>query len=195
MDSNLQQTMKHSAWLLAQNLKGQTRSNSWSDSLDEFRVNEVNRSLLGDSNKFFYDNLKKAYADILYCYNLLPQRAHVLKFLYIPPAPFGNGVEFSTECQLCHRTNRGAYCLNCKKYLLNCSICLLPVRGASNACLSCGHGGHTVSFKIKYRLFTSTLNICLFPQLHLLEWFRKFEVCPTCGCHCLDSNSNLFFLN
>jgi WD repeat-containing protein 59 len=195
MDTNAQQTMKYNAWILAQSLKGQTRSNSWSDSLDEFRINEVNRSLLGDSNRFFYDSLKKAYADILYCYNLLPQRAQVLKFLSIPPAPFGNGVEFITECQICRRTNRGAACLHCKKYLLNCSICQLPVRGASNACLSCGHGGHTVSSInfIKNIQFHNVFS--QHQQLHLLEWFRKYEICPTCGCRCLDSNANLFFLN
>lgn len=144
MDSNAQQTMKYNAWMLAQSLKGQTRSNSWSDSLDDFRVNDVSRSVLGDTHRVFYDNLKKAYADLLYCYNLLPQRAHMLKFLSFPPAPYGNGVEFITECQNCRRTTRGAACMHCRKYLLSCSICQLPVRGASNACLACGHGGHTV---------------------------------------------------
>lgn len=194
MDSNTQQSMKYNAWVLAQTLKGQTRSNSWSDSLDDFRINDVSRSVLGDSNRVFYDNLKKAYADLLYCFDLLPQRAQVLKFLSTPPAPYGNGVEFSTECQSCKRTTRGAACLHCKKYLLSCSICQLPVRGASNACLACGHGGHTVfvlylkTIIVKLKAFNSI------SQLHLLEWFRKYEICPTCGCRCLDSNANLFFL-
>lgn len=140
--------MKYNAWLLSQHLKGQTRSNSWSDSLDDYRINEVNRSLLGDSNRNLYDNLKKSYADILYCYGLLSQRAQVLKYLSVPPAPVCNGVEFVTECQTCRKTTRGPSCLHCKKHLFSCSLCQLPVRGAANACLSCGHGGHTVSLNL-----------------------------------------------
>lgn len=142
--------MKHSAWMMAQHLKGQTRSNSWSDSLDDYRINEINRSLLGDTNRVFYDCLKKSYADILYCYGLLPQRAEVLKYLSFPPAPPSNGVEFVTECHVCKKTTRGPSCTHCKKYLLHCSICTLPVRGCANACLSCGHGGHTVSYSHQY---------------------------------------------
>lgn len=129
---------------MAQHLKGQTRSNSWSDSLDDYRINDVNRSFLGESNRNFYDSLKKSYADILYCFGLLSQRAQVLKYLSIAPAVACNGVEFVTECQSCRKTTRGPFCLHCKKYLLYCSLCQLPVRGAANACLSCGHGGHTV---------------------------------------------------
>lgn len=42
------------------------------------------------------------------------------------------------------------------------------ISGASNFCLMCGHGGHT---------------------LHMLEWFQSHELCPSgCGCHCLESN-------
>lgn len=144
LDTNLA-TMKHNAWMLAQHFKGQTRSNSWSDSLDDYRVNEVSRSLLGETNRSFYDTLKKCYAEILYCYGLLPKRAQVLKYLSVPPSPVCNGVEFVTECSTCRKTTRGPACLHCKKYLLYCSLCQLPVRGAANACLSCGHGGHTVS--------------------------------------------------
>ena len=143
---NSQAAMKYNAWLLSQHLKGQTRSNSWSDSLDDYRINEVNRSLLGDTNRNFYDTLKKSYADILYCYGLLSHRAQVLKYLSVPPTPICSGVEFVTECQICRKTTRGPACLHCKKYLLTCSLCQLPVRGAANACLACAHGGHTVSY-------------------------------------------------
>jgi hypothetical protein len=99
IDTNSQAAMKYNAWLLSQHLKGQTRSNSWSDdfSFDDYRTSDVNRSLLGESNRFFYDNLKKSYAELLYCYELLPQRAQVLKYLSIPPAPFNNGVEFVSD--------------------------------------------------------------------------------------------------
>lgn len=146
IDTNSQAALKHNAWLLSQHLKGQKRSNSLSDSLDDYRMNEViNRSLLGDINKHFYDNLKKSYAEILYCYGLLSQRAQVLKYLSVPPPQTGAGVEFVTECQNCRKTTRGPYCLHCKSYLFYCSLCQLPVRGSANACLSCFHGGHTVS--------------------------------------------------
>lgn len=128
---------------MAQHLKGQTRSNSWSDSLDDYR--EINRNILGESNRIFYDTLKKSYAEILYSYGLLSQRTQVLKYLSVAPAVAFNGVEFVTECQTCRKTTRGPFCLHCKKYLLYCSLCQLPVRGSANACLSCFHGGHTVS--------------------------------------------------
>jgi hypothetical protein len=148
IDSNSQTTIKYNAWLLSQHLKGQKRSNSLSDSFDDYRSTEINRSLLGDTNKHFCDSLKKSYADILYCFGLLSQRAQVLKYLSIPPAFNGvesNGVEFVTECQSCRKTTRGPSCLHCKTYLFNCSLCQLPVRGSANACLICGHGGHTVN--------------------------------------------------
>ncbi|CRK93507.1 CLUMA_CG007043, isoform A [Clunio marinus] len=174
IDTNSQATMKYNARLLAQHLKGQTRSNSWSESLaDDYKINEITRSLLGDSNRYFYDTLKKSYADILYCFGLLPQRAQVLKYLSVPPSTFCSGVEYVTECQTCRKTTRGPSCLHCKKYLLYCSLCQLPVRGAANACLSCGHGGHTA---------------------HLIDWFNKYDVCPTCGCRCIEKSGNILEL-
>lgn len=142
---NSQAAMKYNAWLLSQHLRGQKRSNSLSDSLEEYRTNEINRSLLGDVNKHFFDSLKKSYADLLYFYGLLSQRAQVLKYLSTAPVSVCNGVEFVTECQNCRKTTRGPSCLHCKSYLFFCSLCTLPVKGSANACLSCGHGGHTVS--------------------------------------------------
>ncbi|KAG5668330.1 hypothetical protein PVAND_016273 [Polypedilum vanderplanki] len=162
MDVNSQSVIKYNAWVLAQHLKGQTRSNSWSDSLDDFRINEVNRSVLGESNRNFYDNLKKFYADILYCYNLLPARALILKFVS-SPAAFSSTVEFVTECQICKKTSKSPSCLHCKKFLLYCSYCQLPIKGSANSCLSCSHSFHTA---------------------HLLEWFENHDVCPVAGCRC-----------
>lgn len=185
--------MKYNAWLLSQHLKGQTRSNSWSDdfSFDDYRTSDVNRSLLGESNRFFYDNLRKSYADLLYCYGLLTQRAQVLKYLSIPPTPLQSGVEFVTECQSCRKTTRGPSCLHCKKYLLYCSLCQLPVRGAANACLACGHAGHTVRIINFFLLILSNwLMIC--KQAHLLEWFAKYDMCPTCGCKCMEKSASFF---
>lgn len=128
MDVNSQSSIKYNAWILAQHLKGQTRSNSWSDSLDDFRINEINRSILGESNRNFYDTLKKCYADILYCFNLLPARAQVMKFVSIP-VNHPSTVEYTTECGQCKKTSRSPSCLHCKKFLLYCAFCQLPIKG------------------------------------------------------------------
>lgn len=144
MDMNTQATMKYNAWILAQSLKGQTRSNSWSDSLDDFRINEVNRSILGESNRGFYDCLKKTYADILYCFKLLPARAHVLKFVSVPPT-HSSTVEFVAECIHCKKTTKSPFCSHCKKFLIYCGFCTFPIRGSTNSCLGCAHSFHTVN--------------------------------------------------
>jgi hypothetical protein len=128
MDANLQFSIKHNAWALAQHLKGQTRSNSWSDSLDDFRINEVNRSVLGESNRIFYDNLKKLYAELLYSFNLLPTRAEMLKFVSVPPI-ISSTVEFAAECSKCKKTSKEPSCPGCKKIMLRCAFCQLPIRG------------------------------------------------------------------
>lgn len=176
-------TSNNVGWRLAQQLK-HWRSNSWSDSLDDFRVlgvssgsggssgapfGEINRGLLGDNNRFLYDNFRRSYAEMLYRWGLLVPRAKVLKFLsnYVD-AP--RCVEFVTECLHCCRVGAPA-CATCKKPVLYCSLCRLPVRGAANACLHCGHGGHTE---------------------HMRIWFERYDVCATgCGCQCLSISSKL----
>lgn len=89
-----------------------------------------------------YDNIKKSYAELLYRWKLLVVRAKVLKYLTYS-TDNSRGVEFVTECLICLKTSRSPYCEFCKKPLLICTLCRLPVKGAANACLSCGHGGHT----------------------------------------------------
>ncbi|XP_058057378.1 GATOR complex protein Wdr59 [Anopheles bellator] len=171
-------------WMLAQQLK-HLRSNSWSDSLDDFRLlgangatggssssaqfGDINRGLLGDSNRYLYDNFRRSYAEMLYRWGLLVPRAKVLKFLsnYVDTP---RCVEFVTECLHCCRVGAPA-CATCKKPVLYCSLCRLPVRGAANACLQCGHGGHTD---------------------HMRIWFERYDVCATgCGCQCLSISSKL----
>ncbi|XP_055599327.1 GATOR complex protein Wdr59-like [Uranotaenia lowii] len=158
-------------WNLAQQLK-HLRSNSWSDSLDDCRIaglGDINRSLLGDSNRYQYDNFKRAYAEMLYRWGLLVTRTKVLKYLsHYVDTP--RCVEFVTECLLCCRLGAPA-CSSCRKPVLYCTLCRLPVRGAANACLHCGHGGHTE---------------------HMRIWFEKHDECATgCGCHCLQQSSAL----
>ncbi|KAK4303934.1 hypothetical protein Pmani_024108 [Petrolisthes manimaculis] len=118
-----------------------------------------------------FDDLKKSYADILYRWGLLEQHAMVVKYIHIPPPPH-KGVEFQTECIHCGQSTKGPQCLYCRRFSFNCSICHVAVKGASNFCVVCGHGGHAY---------------------HVLEWFRHHTKCPTgCGCDCIEEMDQLF---
>ncbi|KAK7790146.1 hypothetical protein R5R35_009355 [Gryllus longicercus] len=170
----------------------QNRSNSWSDSLDDFKFNSIVEhrefsdssdrekpmknsgpcKMLDEKNTFLYDSYKKAYAEILYRWNLLDARAQVLKYLSSAPETH-RGVEFLTECRFCCKQVRGASCPFCKRLSLQCAICHVSVRGSSNFCLVCGHGGHTN---------------------HMMAWFEIETVCPTgCGCNCLEETAGVLF--
>ncbi|EDO27102.1 predicted protein, partial [Nematostella vectensis] len=82
--------------------------------------------------------------------------------------------EFSTRCYNCLQRTRGAQCMSCKSIGLQCSICHVAVRGASNFCIACGHGGHAN---------------------HMIKWFEAMDICPTgCGCQCLK-DSILYWTN
>lgn len=73
--------------------------------------------------------------------------------------------EFGVYCCHCRSQARGTQCAVCKRLTFQCAICHVAVRGSSNFCLSCGHGGHTS---------------------HMMDWFRRQDECPAgCGCHCL----------
>ncbi|KAK7078549.1 GATOR complex protein wdr59 [Halocaridina rubra] len=118
-----------------------------------------------------YNQMRTAYADILYRWGLLKQRAVVLKFIQNPP-PVHKGVEFQTDCVHCNQSAKGPQCLYCRRYSFSCSVCHIAVKGASNFCVVCGHGGHTY---------------------HMLDWFRDHNECPTgCGCHCMTEMDCLF---
>ncbi|XP_063168940.1 GATOR2 complex protein WDR59 isoform X3 [Candoia aspera] len=123
-----------------------------------------NKRLLDPANTQQFDDFKKCYGEILYRWGLREKRAEVLKFVSCPPDPH-KGIEFGVYCSYCRSEVRGIQCAICKGFAFQCAICHVAVRGSSNFCLTCGHGGHTS---------------------HMMEWFRTQEVCPTgCGCHCL----------
>nr|XP_054496501.1 GATOR complex protein WDR59 isoform X5 [Agelaius phoeniceus] len=125
---------------------------------------EKNKRLLDPANTQQFDDFKKCYGEILYRWGLREKRAEVLKFVSCPPDPH-KGIEFGVYCSHCRSEVRGTQCAVCKGFTFQCAICHVAVRGSSNFCLTCGHGGHTS---------------------HMMEWFRTQEVCPTgCGCHCL----------
>ncbi|XP_043265294.1 GATOR complex protein WDR59 isoform X1 [Colletes gigas] len=160
-----------------QNLKHH-RSNSWSDSLDDLKLIQdtfgdsvKSIRLLDEKYTTLYDGYKKAYAEVLHRWRLLDARAQVLKHVSTTPLDTHKGVEFQSECQICNKVSRGPQCISCKRLALECVICHISVRGPSNFCIFCGHGGHTQ---------------------HLATWFTNETLCPTgCGCYCLQESSAL----
>lgn len=164
-----------------QQLWKQFRSNSWSESLDDFRsalgLSDSSRQqpvLLAEHHRLFYDHLKRIYADLLHRWGLLVTRSKVLKYLSVPPQETGRGMDVVTlnaACVKCNRSSKGASCSICQAPLLNCVLCQLPVKGSATVCLQCGHGGHT---------------------LHMKHWFEKSSVCASgCGCECQEYNGEM----
>lgn len=159
----------------------QNRSNSWSESLDDFRLSsnivehvplesEPGHCIrMDDNTSWLYDEYKRAYAEILHRWYLLDARAQVMKYISGSQETH-RGLEFRIECPTCESTvQQDAYCSTCKKPCLKCVLCHIPVKGSANFCIVCGHGGHSS---------------------HMEAWFKKESVCPTgCGCHCLTETA------
>ncbi|XP_028436793.1 GATOR complex protein WDR59-like [Perca flavescens] len=130
----------------------------------EREQHDMNKRLLDPANTLQFDDFKKCYGEILHRWGLREKRAEVLKFASCPPEPH-KGIEFGVYCCYCRSQARGTQCAVCKRLTFQCAICHVAVRGSSNFCLSCGHGGHTS---------------------HMMDWFRRQDECPAgCGCHCL----------
>ncbi|XP_033095696.1 GATOR complex protein WDR59-like [Anneissia japonica] len=156
---------------------------SWPESPDDYRFNykyfleleekeHQDNSKLLDLNKWRqYDEFKSIYAEILYQWKIMESRADVLNYLTHPPAETSGleFVDFGITCQNCKKSVFNIQCDGCKKFTFSCAICHVAVKGSSNFCLVCGHGGHTS---------------------HMVEWFKEEDVCPTgCGCRCSYQNS------
>lgn len=121
-------------------------------------------------NVALHEYYKAMYAEILYRWGLLHNRAEIAKHFGIPPE-IHKGVEFLSDCQHCSVPTRGANCVICRRMSLICVICHISVRGSVNCCVVCGHGGH---------------------MIHMKEWFDENEACPTgCGCKCLFETTSL----
>ncbi|XP_037550788.1 GATOR complex protein WDR59 [Nematolebias whitei] len=130
----------------------------------ERELHDMNKRLLDPANTLQFDDFKKCYGEILYRWDLRDKRADVLKFTSSPPEPH-KGIEFGVYCCHCRSQARGTQCAVCKRLTFQCAVCHVAVRGSSNFCLSCGHGGHTN---------------------HMMDWFRRQDECPAgCGCQCL----------
>ncbi|KAF6215398.1 hypothetical protein GE061_010150 [Apolygus lucorum] len=158
----------------------QNRSNSWSESMDDFRVDEIviHSPLNTESEKPIkvcladspvYEHYKMAYSEILHHWYLLDARAQVMKYVNCKPEVH-QGLEPVAECSSCKQKTRECHCATCKIPTIFCIICHIPVKGAANSCLVCGHGGHLQ---------------------HIAEWFSSNSVCPTgCGCQCVTENTD-----
>ncbi|XP_034038810.1 GATOR complex protein WDR59 isoform X2 [Thalassophryne amazonica] len=130
----------------------------------ERELHDMNKRLLDPANTLQFEDFKKCYGEILHRWGLREKRADVLKFSSCPPEPH-KGIEFGVYCCHCRSQARGTQCAVCKWLTFQCAICHVAVRGSSNFCLNCGHGGHTT---------------------HMMDWFRRQDECPAgCGCQCL----------
>ncbi|KAF5288970.1 hypothetical protein FQA39_LY03849 [Lamprigera yunnana] len=144
-----------------------------SNSLDNLRLDELPQLIPQKPplTSAFYEYYKLAYAEMLYRWGLLYNRAEILKYL-CTPTEVHRGVEFLTDCHKCKEPSRSTSCTNCKRISLECIICHISVKGSANGCLVCGHGGHTK---------------------HIQQWFEKQTVCATgCGCRCLVETLAIF---
>lgn len=119
------------------------------------------------------DALRLGYADMLYRWNLLDQRAEVLRFLNHQPFPVDKQVtstNIQVSCYACgtELSTNDKYCVQCRKVrkLIRCCFCHILVKGLVNFCVHCGHGGHSK---------------------HMEDWFvtNGQVYCMTgCGCKC-----------
>lgn len=132
-------------------------------------------SLLNPQRAAQLDVLRLNYADMLYRWGLLEQRAEILKFLSRQTAieyqstPPEQNMQVQIRCYMCGSevSARDRICYTCRKSRsqIRCTVCHVLVKGMVNFCSKCGHGGHSV---------------------HIKEWFSQQTVCPTgCGCICL----------
>lgn len=157
------------------------RSNSWSDSYEGYRFNEIGKEqkvmerdehtksccLLDPNLSHQYENYKKSYSNLLHQWQLFNKSAEVQKHMAVLPEA-KEALEFKAICNYCHRETKGPQCDYCHKIALLCTVCQIGVRGSASFCLACGHGGHT---------------------LHMAEWFTSYTQCPSgCGCSCIDDN-------
>jgi len=85
----------------------------------------------------------------------------------IPPPH--RGIIFGVICWSCGKQLMdGFFCASCRCFGFKCVICNIAVRGLSNFCINCGHGGHS---------------------FHMAHWFQRENYCPAgCGCKCVMDN-------
>lgn len=160
-----QPTTAIESWNLISSENNQKTTNLFDDPLSPLFQNDA---ILPENKSFLYDRLRYCYAEILSRWQLLVPKTKILKYISMPmlsnaPASWGDGFWF--ECWNCKHRVTSPSCNKCKKNLLICTYCRLPVKGMANICIKCGHGGHL---------------------LHMSKWFQNNEICASgCGCYCL----------
>eukprot|EP00731_Ephydatia_muelleri_P020820 Em0013g547a len=150
------------------NGESQMERDETEDMMEEEDRHKKNFHLMDDHLTRRSSEYQRCYANVLYCWDLLNQRAEVLKCQSETSTNIDVSDPFVSICQKCDKSHvvRGPTCREARSFVFLCSICNLSVKGSSNICIACGHGGH-----IK----------------HMLEWFSKDDQCPAgCGCRCLD---------
>ncbi|XP_059167956.1 GATOR complex protein WDR59-like isoform X8 [Physella acuta] len=120
------------------------RSFSWSESYDEFKIVEDkdpkdrvlekeisqhrnNSKMLAPELRQHYEHIKKTYANILFKWGLLNERALILKHTNSIDAE-QKVIEFPVSCWNCHEDVKGAQCTHCSYTALRCAVCNLGVR-------------------------------------------------------------------
>ncbi|KAH7642410.1 wd repeat-containing protein 59-like protein [Dermatophagoides farinae] len=154
------------------NINQNKSDKSSTDSNEESNLNERIETTFDSKLVLEYDYYKKIYLDILYRWKLIKKRAQLLKtieskMLYDDQSHIVSFVNecFTQSCKDRQKLCSNYICSHCNRISLICTICRLPVKGATNHCMKCGHGGHTN---------------------HMNDWFQKHEECPSgCGCVCL----------
>lgn len=142
--------------------------------------NSLHARILDPEKSLQNDLIKQIYAEVLYRWNLLNQRAMVLKNIGAHTqhsslfdhdssprqSPADRLPNLINQCHKCRSSCRSVICSKCRYYSFFCSICQLPVKGTGSICTKCLHGGHVT---------------------HYDSWFRSYNFCPTgCGCRCLQ---------
>lgn len=144
-----------------------------STSLDSLRVEEVVEAAPPVRNTLspLHEYYKLNYAETLYRWGLIYNKTEVLKYM-TKKQNNHKGVEFLSECKNCIKLAKHASCSCCKRLTLKCVICHISVKGSSNCCAICGHGGHTRC---------------------MMRWFKIKNICITgCGCRCLLEHPSAF---
>ncbi|XP_059167958.1 GATOR complex protein WDR59-like isoform X10 [Physella acuta] len=132
-----------SGWNMLPMIKSK-RSFSWSESYDEFKIVEDkdpkdrvlekeisqhrnNSKMLAPELRQHYEHIKKTYANILFKWGLLNERALILKHTNSIDAE-QKVIEFPVSCWNCHEDVKGAQCTHCSYTALRCAVCNLGVR-------------------------------------------------------------------
>lgn len=121
-------------------------------------------SLLDSTQSAKCDRFKHAYANILFQWEQVKQRAELLG--YLSSCALDENSRFSIEpsSSVNEKDNFSAVLTAS----VICVLCQLRVKGVVSLCAVCGHGGHT---------------------LHMLDWFGSHKSCASgCGCECVYEN-------